>query len=473
MAAGLALALGAAAALGQMPPDRGAGPSGDSGGDSGGGLALVIGIDGAIGPATADHFARGLAEAEERGAELVILRMDTPGGLADSMRTIIRAILASPIPVVSFVAPPGARAASAGTYILYASHVAAMAPGTNLGAATPIQIGGPPAPLPGGAPEGEEGGPDDGATPPEDAGTAKAINDAVAYIRGLAELRGRNAEWAERAVREAASLPAQEALDRDVIDLTARSIEELLPAIDGRTVMIDGRPVTLDTRGIRVEAIEPGWFTELLGIITNPNVAFILMMIGIYGLIFEFANPGAVVPGVVGAISLILGFYAINILPVNYAGLALLGVGVALMVAEAFVPSFGVLGIGGAVAFVLGAAFLFDADLPAFQLAWPVIVAAAALTGGLMIFLLGYVWRAHRRPVVTGIEQLRGAHGVVLDWADGSGFVHVGGERWHAVGVAGLKPGQPVRVRDKRDLTLIVEPETVEPEDRRTTGALP
>ena len=423
------------------------------------GAALAVDISGAIGPATVRHLDQAFAAARDRGARLVILRMDTPGGLAESMRDIIRTILASPVPVVGYVAPSGARAASAGTYILYATHIAAMAPGTNLGAATPIQIGGAPTPLPHKNPEGPDGTaeepPDDA---PKDAASAKAVNDAVAYIRSLAELRGRNAEWAEKAVREAASLSAGAALKRDVVDLMATDIPDLLAKIDGRTVQIGDRKVTLATAGLAVERIEPDWRTELLSVLTNPNIAFILLLVGVYGLIFEFITPGTFGPGVIGAVCLLLGLYALNLLPFSYMGIGLLLLGMSFMVAEAFLPSFGVLGIGGVAAFILGAALLFDAESPAFRISWSVIAGAGLASGALLVFLVGYAWRAHRRPVATGVAQMVGSSARVVDWAGSGGHVHVHGERWRATGAGPFEIGQTVEISEVRDLTLIVKP---------------
>jgi len=321
---------------------------------------LSLDLDGAVGPATADHVARGLKHAAEENAQLVVLRMDTPGGLDTSMRAIIKDILASPVPVATYVAPSGARAASAGTYILYASHIAAMAPGTNLGAATPVAmdvpgLGAPPKP-------GEEGKP-----APRDAMADKVMSDAAAYIRSLAQLRGRNAEWAEEAVRKSVSLSAREALQQKVIDLVADDTTHLLKQVDGRKIRLaSGSEVVLATVGAGVVKFEADWRTRLLTAITSPGVALILMMIGVYGLFFEFYNPGFGVPGVVGAICLLLGLYALQQLPVNYAGLALIVLGIAFMVAEAFVPSFGILGLGGIVAFVFGAVILIDMEVPGF-----------------------------------------------------------------------------------------------------------
>ena len=358
-------------------------------------VALLVDLDGAVGPASVRHISMAIHKAQQdRSAEVIILRMNTPGGLVTSMREMITAIIGSRVPVVGYVAPSGARAASAGTYILYATNIAAMAPGTNVGAATPISLGLPG--LPGGESKRKEGDKGKDAMP-ADAGIAKAVNDAVAFIRSLAELRGRNVKWAEDAVRKAVSISAREALKLGVIDVIADDIDNLLVAIDGFKVKIGKSEHVLATKGLPVKRVEPDTLTEILNIITDPNVALILMMIGVYGLIFEFATPGSYGPGIIGAICLVLGLYALNQLPFNYTGLTLLVIGVAFMIAEAFTPTFGLLGVGGLVAFVLGAAFLFDSDVPAFQLSWTVIGALALASGLLLTVLLGYVWRAMRR----------------------------------------------------------------------------
>jgi membrane-bound serine protease (ClpP class) len=426
-------------------------------------VVAVLDIRGAIGPATSRYVERALDGAQTRGDRALILKMDTPGGLDSSMRDIIRAILASRIAVVSYVAPSGARAASAGTYILYASHVAAMAPATNLGAATPVSIGGESSPPPVPATPPEKGGKSATETPSsaETGQTAmerKVTNDAVAYIRGLAELRGRNAEWAEQAVRGAASLSATAALNDHVIDLIARDIPDLLAQLDGRQVKLGERSVTLATRGVATLSIEPDWRTRLLSVITNPTVAYGLMLIGIYGLLLEGYNPGAVLPGVVGAISLLLALFAFQILSVNYAGLALVGLGITLIIAEFFLPAFGSLGLGGLVAFVAGSIILLDTDVPGLNIAMP-FIAGIAVGGGLILLGLVYVvTRSLRRPVVTGSQAMVGAAAEAFEDFGERGRVRFGGEIWNANTSAPVHAGQPVRIVRVDGLTLWVEP---------------
>ncbi len=429
---------------------------------------LIIEIDGAIGPATTRMIQNAIARAQDRGATLAVLRIDTPGGLVTSTRDIIREIIASPVPVIGYTAPSGARAASAGTYIMYATHIAAMAPGTNIGAATPVQMGGVPG-MPGGDDnKNEESDKDESgeserdsdkpasAPQPSDPAKAKAVNDAVAWIRSLAELRGRNADWAEEAVRQAASISAREALEKGVIEIVAANMSELMAQADGRVVTIDGTERRLDTEGIELETFEPSALTRILGILANPNVAFIFMLIGIYGLIFEFANPGTIGPGVIGVICLVIGLYSLNQLPLDYAGLALVLLGLAFMVAEAFTPSFGILGIGGLAAFIIGAFFLIDTDVPEYQLSTGVIVGTALSSGLLLAVVLGYAWRSQTRRVSTGPNPRVGDTATVLEWSGGEGYVRAQGDRWHARGDIDVKPGDEVEVLRVEGLHLSV-----------------
>lgn len=422
--------------------------------------AIILEISDAIGPAIADYIVGELRAADTAQTGLIVLRMNTPGGLDSSMREIISAILASPMPVATYVAPNGARAASAGTYIAYASAVVGMAPGTNIGAATPVQLGVSPF-FPGGRPEqppAQKNGQEKGTVgEPTDTESRKAINDAVAYIRSLAELNGRNADWAAEAVRKAVSLPASEALKLHVVDVIADDVPDLLRKIDGRTATVAGKPERLATAGLEVLTVAPDWRTELLAIATNPNVALILMLIGVYGLLFEFLSPGAVAPGLIGAISLFVALYALHLLPINYAGAALVLLGIGLMVAEAHIGAFGVIGLGGIVAFVIGAIMMFPSGTPGFELSPMVVAATVIATASLFLLVLAMLLRSRKRLVVTGKEALLGAEGEAVAWRGEDGRVRIRGEIWRARASKPLKPGTRVKVVDRDGLVLIVE----------------
>ena len=412
---------------------------------------MLVPLEGAIGPASADFVRGALRRAANEKAQLVVLRLDTPGGLDASMREIIKDILACPVPVAVFVAPGGARAASAGTFILYAAHYAAMAPGTNLGAASPVAIGGPQM-----QPKDESKGKvrKDGAADPIDTMTRKVTHDAAAYIRSLAQLRGRNADWGERAVREAVSLPADEALKLKVIDLMAGDVPELLRKLDGKS--------NLQTAGAEAIEVPAGWRTRVLSVITNPSVAYLLLLLGAYALIFEFTNPGLVLPGVVGTIAVLLAMYAFHLLPVNYAGLALILLGIAFMVAEAFLPAFGSLGVGGLVAFVLGSIMLLEGDVPGFQIPYGLIGGMAAASAALLIFAVGMQVRQRRKPVVSGREQMIGAAGEALEDFSGEGWARVRGENWRVRASAPVRRGARLRVIGIEGLVLDVVAENGE-----------
>jgi membrane-bound serine protease (ClpP class) len=392
---------------------------------------LVVPLEGAIGPASADFVSRAIKRGAKEKAPLVVIRMDTPGGLDTSMRALIKDILASPVPVASFVAPSGSRAASAGTFILYASHIAAMAPGTNLGAASPVAIGGTPQK-------------DDKKAAEPDTMTKKVTNDAVAYIRGLAEMRGRNADWAEKAVREAVSLSATQALKLKVIDHVANDVPDLLKK--------------LGKADAPVVEVQVDWRTKVLAVITNPAIAYIMILVGIYALIFEFMNPGLVLPGVVGAICLLLALYAFHLLPVNYAGLALIVLGIGFMVAEAFLPAFGSLGVGGLVAFVIGSVILFDeAELPGFEMPWGLVAGVSAASAAFLFFVVGMAVRNRRRPVVSGREYLIGAVAEAIEDFEREGWARVQGETWRVRSSTPVRRGDRLKVSGINGLVLNVE----------------
>jgi len=398
---------------------------------------IALHLTGIIGPATAEYVERGLTLAAREHAQLVVLTLDTPGGLDTSMRRIVQNILAAATPVVTYVAPSGARAASAGTFILYASHVAAMAPGTNVGAASPVSIGFTPSPA---------GDGDDKKARSSDVHERKAMQDAAAYIRSLAQLRGRNADWAEKAVTEASSLSASEAKAQKVVDLIASDEAALLHELDGRKVAVAGGERVLQLAGAPTIAFDPDWHFRALAIIADPTVAMLLMLLGVYGLIFEFGHPGFVFPGVFGAVSLLLGLYALHLLPVNYAGLALMAIGIAFMIAEVFVPAFGSLGLGGIVAFVIGALMLIDTDVPAFGIPRSLIVILALVTLAFVLVVVRMAVRARRAPIVSGVASLVGADGEMVDDATGVGWATIRGETWRVATEARLARGQKIRV---------------------------
>jgi len=425
-------------------------------------VALVLDVQGPIGPSTRDFLSRSLESAGAKNAALVIIRLDTPGGLDASTRDIIKAILNSKVPVATFVAPEGARAASAGAYILLASHIAAMSPATNVGAATPVSIIGEtpkPKKMPKIGEEAEDSESDHDSPEPGNAMTQKVVNDSVAYIRGLAEKRGRNADWAELAVREADSITSEKALELGVIDLIAENVSDLLEKIDGMSVEVNNREQVLNTSGLVTKRLEPDWRSELLSVITNPTIAYLLLLIGVYGLILEGYHPGAILPGVVGAICLLVALYAFQMLPVNYAGLALIVLGIILMIAEVMAPSFGALGIGGIIAMVIGSIILLDTDVPGYVIS-RALIGSIAIVGSLG--LMGIVWfavRARNQPVVSGREQLIGAAGTALEDFEREGEVFVHSERWHAVTESAVRADQAIVVTGLDGLTLKVSPE--------------
>ncbi len=403
----------------------------------------VINISGAIGPAVGDYVIEEITLANQTpNIPALVLTIDTPGGLVSSLREINQSILASKVPILCLVYPQGARAASAGTFILYACHIAAMAPATTLGAATPVSIGG-------GNPEQS----DESSNEPS-AMEKKMLNDSIAYIRSLAQLRGRNAEWAEKAVREAATLSSSEALEKNVINLIADTPEQLLIQSDGLTVILNETNSQLVTENAKVEYKTPDWRHKFLSTITDPNIAYILMMIGIYGLLLEFYSPGFGVAGVVGAICLLIATYAFQMLPVNYVGIGLILLGIGLLVAESLVPSFGILGFGGVIAFVLGSIFLIDSDLPELQVSLNLIYSIAMLSAAFVVFVLRRVIQLRQSQVVSGVEYLIGQQAIVENSFTAQGYVHIEGERWAAHGDDSFTRGDIVIVEAIDGLSL-------------------
>jgi membrane-bound serine protease (ClpP class) len=411
---------------------------------------LLLEIEGAISVAAARQLSRAIDDARKAPTAAIVMQLNTPGGLVSVTRDMIKDIVAAPVPIIVYVAPSGARAASAGTFLVYASHLAAMAPGTNLGAATPVTMGGLP-----GLPQQNE------KKNEPSAGKRKAINDVVGLLRSLAQLRGRNIDFAERAVREAATMTADEAGRENVVEIVAPTLNEVLAQADGRTVKVGSGERRLATKDVAIQTVPIDWRTRLLAIIADPNVAFILLLVGIYGILFEFWNPGTFVPGTVGAISLVLALIALSALPVQYGALALLLLGIGLMVAEAFTPGIGILGIGGLVAFLVGSFFLFEPQSSEidYSVSLPVVIGAALACAGLSFVVLGAALQARRRPAVTGTEELIGSRGTVTEWQGRSGQIRVHGELWSARAGETLQAGITVRVKGRDGLILTVEPE--------------
>ncbi len=434
------------------------------------GTAVVLDLEGALGVATAEYIIGGIEQAEEEGANIVIIRMDTPGGLVSPMRDIVQSILGSEVPVVTYVSPGGARADSAGTYILLASHIAAMAPTTHLGAATPVSLTGDD--LSPGEDEAEDNDPateedtedasDEASDEPESAPSTamerKVLNDSISYIRGLAEAHGRNADWAEDAVRHAATLTASEALEMNVIDLIADNRDELLEAINGREVQLNNEAFTIDSESLAVKMIEPNWRLKILNTIASPEIAILLLMVGLYGLMFEGYNPGAILPGVAGVICLLLAAYALQVMPVNYAGLALITVGLILIIAEAFVPSFGALGLGGIVALIFGSIMMFDSGIPGFGISITFVVTLALAMGGILLWMVSYLLRLRRRGAVSGRESILSGVGVAVEAFEGDGHIWLESESWAARSDRPVQKGQNVSIKRMDGLVLDVEP---------------
>ena len=412
----------------------------------------MVSFDGALGPATGDLIIRSIADAQAAGARAIIIQMDPPGGLDKAMRDVVKAILSADIVVITYVHPDGARAASAGTYIVYASHIAAMSPATNIGSSTPVSI----APTPS-IPSTQDG--DQDKPPPQDAMMKKVVNDAVAYLQGLAELRGRNIEWAEETVREGTNLRASVALEKNIIDLIAKDVPTLLAELDGREVKLPNRTVTLDVASARVVLVETDWRHELLEVITDPSIAYGLLIFGVYGLILEFYNPGMIFPAVVGVICLLLGAYGLQMLPVNYAGLALMAGGIGMMLGEAFTPTMGVLGVAGVIAFVIGSIILMDSQQPGYEVPLSIIAAFTVTSAGLSLFTIGAAVRMRNQEALTGNEAMVGKQAEVLEDFDKQGWVRAFGENWLAESAQPVKKQAIVKIVAVEGLILKVQPE--------------
>ncbi len=428
----------------------------------------VLKLSGGIGPASSDFVIRSLEKAIAANAQLLVIELDTPGGLDTSMRELIKQIIASPIPIATFVYPSGSRAASAGTYILYASHIAAMAPATNLGAASPVQIGGPGLPAtpkptkpitqPQQPNKGDQEQPS--TKPPlEDNATTlrrKVMNDATAYIQGLAELHGRNVDWAESAVRDAESISAEKALELGVIDLVATDLSDLLQQINGRVVKVQNLKHPLHTDGMVIQRIEPDWRNQFLLLITNPNIAYILMMIGFYGLLLEFYHPGVGLPGILGGICLLIALYAFQLLPISYTGLALILLGIALMAIEALSPSIGIFGFGGVIAFAIGSVMLMDSDLPGYQIAMPIIAAFSVASLLFFLVILAGLLKVRRKSPSNSDALLVGQHAIAIEPFHGEGRVSIQGEIWNAHSTESINEGDTVAIQAIESLVLEV-----------------
>jgi membrane-bound serine protease (ClpP class) len=406
---------------------------------------IKLEIKGTIGPASSNYLKEGMAAAVHQNAQMILIELDTSGGLSTSMREMIQVITNSTLPVIIYVSPKGARAASAGTYLLYAAHVAAMAPGTNLGAATPVSL----MPIPKIT---------DSNTSSPSALEKKVINDAIAYIKSLAELNERNISWAIDAVKEAKSISAKDALRYGVIDLMAEDTNELLSKLEGRSVTVSGKSIILQTEGAVIQTFEADWKTQFLSIITNPNIAYILLLIAIYGIFFELMNPGGIFPGVIGVISGVIALYALNMIPFNYAGLLLILLGIAFMVAEVFIVGFGILGIGGVVAFAFGSLLLFDAQTLGSGVSIPLIIAFSLVSLGFFIFVLRFLLHSRSVKIVTGMDEMVGATAKVLESTKEGYRVRCHSEIWYATSDSVLEVGQNVRVESLSGLILHVNP---------------